>query len=190
MRTLNTATTLKRLSAVIILGRIAKTIAEYDTQLWVPTSKSLVMTTARETVKEAYTAAGRPDAYSDDIVTYLTDDQFGYVSGVNGIMVRDKPATCLYLGAFYAERGELQDALGGKDTEPIKQKLEALKNVLQEVSTTVYQQVAQEQARQAQASQAGAAGASEANPAGGSPEEGKKEKVVDADYRVVDEEKK
>ncbi len=85
---------------------------------------------------------------------------------------------------------ELQDALGGKDTEPIKQKLEALKNVLQEVSTTVYQQVAQEQARQAQASQAGAAGASEANPAGGSPEEGKKEKVVDADYRVVDEEKK
>ncbi|MHA1210036.1 MAG: molecular chaperone DnaK [Candidatus Freyarchaeota archaeon] len=85
---------------------------------------------------------------------------------------------------------ELQDALGGKDIEPIKQKLEALKNVLQEVSTTVYQQVAQEQARQAQASQAGAAGASEANPAGGSPEEGKKEKVVDADYRVVDEEKK
>ncbi len=90
-------------AAVIILGRIAKTVAEYDTKLLVPTSKSLVMTTARETVKEAYTAAGRPDAYSDDIVTYLTDDQFGYVSGVNGIMVRDKPATCLYLGAFYAE---------------------------------------------------------------------------------------
>jgi len=90
-------------ASVIILGRIAKTVAEYDTKLLCPTSKSLVMTTARETVKEAYTAAGRPDAYSDDIVTYLTDDQFGYVSGVNGIMVRDRPATCLYLGAFYAE---------------------------------------------------------------------------------------
>ncbi|MHA1580354.1 MAG: molecular chaperone DnaK [Candidatus Freyarchaeota archaeon] len=83
---------------------------------------------------------------------------------------------------------ELQDALSGKDIEPIKEKLEALKNVLQEVSTTVYQHVAQEQAKQAQAGQAGAA---EANPTGtgGTPEEGKKEKVVDADYRVVDEEK-
>ncbi|MHA1364326.1 MAG: molecular chaperone DnaK [Candidatus Freyarchaeota archaeon] len=86
---------------------------------------------------------------------------------------------------------ELQDALSGKDIEPIKEKLEALKNVLQEVSTTVYQQVAQEQAKQAQTSQAGAAGTAGANPGPGTgaPEEGKKEKVVDADYRVVDEEK-
>lgn len=90
-------------SAVIILGRIAKTIAEYDTQLMVPTSRSLVMTTARETVKEAYLSAGRPDAYNDDMITYLTDEQFGYVAGVNGIMVREKPATCFYLGAFFAE---------------------------------------------------------------------------------------
>lgn len=90
-------------SAVIILGRIAKTIAEYDTKLMVPTSRSLVMTTARETVKEAYLTAGRPDAYNDDMITYLTDEQFGYVAGVNGIMVREKPATCFYLGAFFAE---------------------------------------------------------------------------------------
>jgi hypothetical protein len=90
-------------SAVIILGRIARTIAEYDTRLFVPTSKSLVMTTARETVKEAYMAAGRPDAYNDDMITYLTDEQFGYVAGVNGIMVREKPATCFFLGSFFAE---------------------------------------------------------------------------------------
>ena len=90
-------------SAVIILGRIAKSIAEYETQLYCPTSKSLVMTTARETVKEAYMSAGRPDAYNDDMITYLTDEQFGYVAGVNGIMVREKPATCFYLGAFFAE---------------------------------------------------------------------------------------
>jgi len=90
-------------AAIIVLGRIAKTIAEYDAKLLVPTSHSLVMTTAKETVREAYTTAGRPDAYSDDIVTYLTDEQFGYVAGINGIMVREKPATCLYLGSFYAE---------------------------------------------------------------------------------------
>ncbi|MCZ7582977.1 MAG: hypothetical protein M5R36_06400 [Deltaproteobacteria bacterium] len=90
-------------AAVAILGRVARTVAEYDTRLMCPTSKSLVMTTGRETVKEAFLSAGRPDAYNDDIVTYLTDEQFGYVAGVNGMMVRDKPATILYLGAFYAE---------------------------------------------------------------------------------------
>jgi len=90
-------------SSVIILGRIARTIAEYDTKLMVPTSRSLVMTTARETVKEAYLTAGRPDAYHDNMITYLTDEQFGYVAGVNGIMVREKPATCFYIGAFFAE---------------------------------------------------------------------------------------
>ena len=90
-------------AAIIILGQIAKTVAEYDSKLMVPTSKSLVMTTARETVKEAYTAAGRPDAYNDDMITYLTDEQFAYVAGVNGLVVREKPATCIFLGSFYAE---------------------------------------------------------------------------------------
>ena len=90
-------------AAVIILGRIARTIAEYDTKLMVPTCRSLVMTTARETVKEAYLSAGRPDSYNDNMITYLTDEQFGYVAGVNGMMVREKPATCFFLGAFFAE---------------------------------------------------------------------------------------
>jgi hypothetical protein len=90
-------------AGIIILGRIARTIAEYDTRLMVPTSRSLVMTTARETVREAYVAAGRPDSYNNEMITYLTDEQFGYVAGVNGIMVREKPATCFYLGSFFAE---------------------------------------------------------------------------------------
>ena len=94
---------IQTVAGLTILGRIAKSIAEYDTPLEVPTSRSLVMTTARETVKEAYLAAGKPDAYSDDMVYYLTDAQFAYVAGVNGIMVRKKPATCFYMGSFFAE---------------------------------------------------------------------------------------
>ena len=90
-------------AGIILLGRIAQTIAEYDAKLMVPTSRSLVMTTARETVKEAYLAAGRPDSYNDEMITYLTDEQFGYVAGVNGIMVRERPAACFYLGSFFAE---------------------------------------------------------------------------------------
>ena len=94
---------IQTLAGLTILGRITKSIAEYDTRIEVPTSRALVMTTARETIKEAYLSAGRPDAYSDDMAYYLTDEQFGYVAGVSGIMVRKKPATCFYMGAFYAE---------------------------------------------------------------------------------------
>lgn len=91
------------IAGITILGHVARTIADYDTKIRMPVSRSLVMTAARETIKTSYLAAGRPDAYSDDMVNYVTDEQFGYVAAVNGIMVREKPATCFYLGAFFAE---------------------------------------------------------------------------------------
>lgn len=94
---------IQTIAGLTILGRVATTIAEHDAELEVPTSRSLVMTAARETVKASYLAAGRPEAYSDDMVYYTTDEQFGYVAAVTGIQVRKKPAACIYMGAFYAE---------------------------------------------------------------------------------------
>ena len=90
-------------AGITILGSLAKTIAKYDTKLDVPVSRSMVLAAARETVKQAYLSAGRPDAYSDDIVHYVTDEQFGYVAFLDGTMVRNKPAACFYLGSFFAE---------------------------------------------------------------------------------------
>lgn len=91
------------IAGITILGRVSRMIADYDTKIRMPVSRSLVMTAARETIKASYMAAGRPDAYNDDMVSYVTDEQFGYVAAVDGIMVREKPATCFYLGAFFAE---------------------------------------------------------------------------------------
>ncbi|MBI5266199.1 MAG: hypothetical protein HY851_03100 [candidate division Zixibacteria bacterium] len=91
------------IAAITILGRVSRVVADYDTKIKMPVSRSLVMTAARETIKASYMAAGRPDAYNDDMVSYVTDEQFGYVAAVDGIMVREKPATCFYLGAFFAE---------------------------------------------------------------------------------------
>ncbi len=90
-------------AGITILGSMAQLIAQYEAPLEVPVARSLVMSTARETVKEAYTAAGRPDLYNDDIVHYVTDEQFGYVAAVDGYMVRERPAACFYMGAFFAE---------------------------------------------------------------------------------------
>lgn len=94
---------IQTVAGVTIMGYVAKTVAEYDTRLVVPTSRSLVMTTARETVKQSYIAAGRPDSYREQDIYYTTDEQFGYVAAVNGLMVRTRPATCFYMGAFFAE---------------------------------------------------------------------------------------
>lgn len=91
------------IAAVIILGRVARIAAENDTMLEVPVCKSLVMVTAREAVREAYSQVGRPDAFHEDMVHYVTDDQFGYAAAIDGMVVRDKPATMFYMGAFFAE---------------------------------------------------------------------------------------
>ncbi|HID94495.1 MAG TPA: hypothetical protein EYP53_00365 [Candidatus Latescibacteria bacterium] len=94
---------IQTIAGIVILGRVAERTAQYGTPLIVPTSRSLVMTAAQETVKEAYLNVGRPDAYNPDLIRYLTDDQFGYAAGVDGMMVREKPAAIFYMGAFYAE---------------------------------------------------------------------------------------
>jgi hypothetical protein len=54
-------------------------------------------------VREAYLLEGRPDLFNEDMVYYLTDDQFAYAAGVNGVMLRERPAACLYMGKFFAE---------------------------------------------------------------------------------------
>ncbi len=91
------------IAGLTILGSIARTVAEYDTKINMPVCTSLVMTAARETIKHAYVTAGRPDAYNDDMVRYVTNEQFGFVAAVDGIMVRERPAACFLLGAFFAE---------------------------------------------------------------------------------------
>ncbi len=91
------------IASMSILSRVAEKTAEYNTPLYVPTSRSMAMTMAQQVVKESATRVGRPDWYNSDNIRYITDDQFAYVSAVDGIMVREKPATNLYLGTFYAE---------------------------------------------------------------------------------------
>ena len=94
---------MQTIAGVTVLSRVAGLTAEFDAQLDVPTSRSLVMTACRETVEAAYLGAGRPDAFNEDSVYYLTDEQFGYVAGVTGKMLRERPAACFYMGAFFAE---------------------------------------------------------------------------------------
>lgn len=91
------------IASMSILSKVAEKTAEYGTTLYVPTARAMAMSMAQQVVKESATKVGRPDWYVADNIRYLTDDQFGYVSGVDGIMLRERPATNFYLGVFYAE---------------------------------------------------------------------------------------
>ena len=91
------------IAGVIILGHIAGMTAEYEADLHVPCCVPIVMEAAKESCRDAYLKKGRPDLFKNDMVHYVTDDQFAYAAGVNGIMLREKPAAIFYQGKFYAE---------------------------------------------------------------------------------------
>ena len=91
------------IASLTILSHVAKITARYETPLIVPTARAVVMSAAEEVVKEAYAEAGKPDGYNPDNIRYLSDAQFAFAGAVNGIMLREKPAANLYLGAFWAE---------------------------------------------------------------------------------------
>jgi len=91
------------ISGIIILGHVSEITAEYEANIHVPVAVPIVMETARETCREAYIKKGRPDLFREDMVHYVTDDQFAYAAGVNGIMLRERPSAIFYQGKFFAE---------------------------------------------------------------------------------------
>ena len=100
---LGAADEIATIASLTILSRVTKKVAEHRTELLVPCYDAVVMSIAQETVKQAYLDAGRPDEYKEDIVYFVTQEQFAYVAAVNGTMLRRQTATNFYLGVFYAE---------------------------------------------------------------------------------------
>ncbi|MBN2081218.1 hypothetical protein JW859_03310 [bacterium] len=100
---LDPLSTLSTLAAINILGRVARRIADYDSDLVVPQRDPVVLTVAQEVVREAYIDQGRPDAYKEDNIFFVTDDQFSFTATTCAIMMRDKPAANFFMGYYYAE---------------------------------------------------------------------------------------
>ncbi len=100
---LNPVSSLSTIASLSIFAQIIKKLAQYGTRILVPCYDPIVMTVAKEVAKNSYLQAGRPDLYREDDIFFVTDDQFGYVTSVNALMLKEKTATNLYLGYFQAE---------------------------------------------------------------------------------------
>jgi len=97
------ATEVNTIASFSILGRVAKRVAEFQTPIIVPCYDPIVMAVAQEVVKSSFLDAGRADDYRQESVFFVTNYQFAYVAAVNGIMLRERPATNIYMGKFMAE---------------------------------------------------------------------------------------
>ena len=85
---------------------------------------------------------------------------------------------------------DLKEALKGDNVADINTKIEALRKIVQEAGAAVYQQAAAEQqAHQQQQQQAGAQPGYQQPPPGGDQQQQQQKKTVDAEYKVVDDEK-
>jgi hypothetical protein len=100
---LGEASRVATIAAFTILARVARKVADYQTRIIVPNYDPVVMTICQEVVREAYSAAGRPDDFNERDIYFVTQDQFPYTASVNGTMLRERPATNFYMGKFYAE---------------------------------------------------------------------------------------
>ncbi len=91
------------LASFNVLGHVAKLIAKYDARMIVCNRTPSVQPITESVVRAAYFEVGKPDAYREDDVRFLTNDQFGYAAGVVGIMNREGVAALVMFGLFYAE---------------------------------------------------------------------------------------
>jgi hypothetical protein len=94
---------IQTVAGLVILESVARLTARYETQIRVPVSYPIPFTIAQEMVKSGYLNAGRPEAYDPDSVQFVSPEQFAFVAKITGIMLRDRPAAHIFMGAFYAE---------------------------------------------------------------------------------------
>jgi hypothetical protein len=94
---------IQTVASVAILGYVAKSTARYGADLDVPNKDPLTFVSARETVRASYLSEGRPDLFREEMVHYVTYDQFAYTAAVSAQMIREKPAAIFLIGYFFAE---------------------------------------------------------------------------------------
>ena len=94
---------IQTIASLAILGHVARASARYGTDLDCANRDPLTFVSARETVRAAYMAEGRPDLFREEMVNYVTYDQFAYTAAISGRMVRERPAANFLIGHFFAE---------------------------------------------------------------------------------------
>jgi len=95
-----TSDTLVGLSA---LRYLAKETAEKGCELLVGVGGPRTLPVARENYRTGCIEGGAPELFKDENLHFFTSQQWAYASGVMGLMEREKPAACIFMGYFLVE---------------------------------------------------------------------------------------
>jgi hypothetical protein len=96
-------TQIDTIASMLILRSVAKKVAEFKAEIYVPTCDPIIMQISEEMVASGFLDAGYPEDHKKDNVFFLAADQFAFAAGVAGILSRKKPATAFHFGYYAAE---------------------------------------------------------------------------------------
>ena len=91
------------LNAIAILANVARSAAKFGNRILMPIYKAPCIPVAREAIREAYAAEGKPESFRPDDILFFTDQQFAFAAAVAGMINREQVAATFMFGYFYAE---------------------------------------------------------------------------------------
>jgi len=86
-----------------ILNYIARRAAKTGTELRVAPRFAVHIPIVTDIVGSAYLAEGHPERFKPENIRYHSDTQFAFATGVMGQIAREKPASLVMIGAWWAE---------------------------------------------------------------------------------------
>lgn len=98
------------LQALAIALHVIRLSIRFGTRVILTMANPTVYAVSDEAVREAYTAAGRPESYRPEDVRFLSDRQFTYAAAMVGLIYREKVASNYMFGAYTAEALILAEA--------------------------------------------------------------------------------
>ena len=98
------------LQALAVAIHVVRMCARFGNRVIVTMMNATMYAVASEAIQEAYIEEGRPEAFNEDDVRFLSDRQFAYASAMVGIIQREQVASNFMFGVFYAESLILAEA--------------------------------------------------------------------------------
>jgi len=91
------------LTAMSVMQYVGRICARMGARVIVPVDGPSAYPLAQEAMREVYESEGRPEAFREDDVKYLTGGQFAWAMATMGLMTREKVASSFYFGSYGAE---------------------------------------------------------------------------------------
>jgi hypothetical protein len=93
-----------------VLHFVAKKAAQYKLKLIIPQNQPDVMAVVEDVTRNAYVEVGRGHAFVPEDIRFLSDEQFAFASGYQGLINRENAGSAFLFGSFAAEALVLSEA--------------------------------------------------------------------------------